>query len=40
MGAYHGSFLTATSMYGPKDIDSPNLAQYGIFVSNARAGRA
>ena len=35
MGAYHGSFLTATSMYGPKDIHSPNLAQYGIFVSNA-----
>jgi hypothetical protein len=35
MGAYHGSFLTATSMYGPKDITSPNLAQYGIFVSNA-----
>jgi hypothetical protein len=36
MGAYNGSFLTATSMYGPKNIHSPNLAQYGIFVSNAR----
>ena len=36
MGAYQGSFLTATSMYGPKDIHSPNLAQYGIFVSNAK----
>ena len=36
LGAYHGSFLTATSMYGPADIHSPNLAQYGIFVSNAR----
>jgi hypothetical protein len=35
MGAYQGSYLTATSMYGPKDIHSPNLAQYGIFVSNA-----
>jgi len=35
MGAYRGSYLTATSMYGPKDIHSPNLAQYGIFVSNA-----
>jgi hypothetical protein len=35
MGAYHGSFLSATSMYGPRDITSPNLAQYGIFVSNA-----
>jgi hypothetical protein len=36
MGSYQGSFLTATSMYAPKDIHSPNLAQYGIFVSNAR----
>jgi len=35
MGAYQGSYLSATSMYGPKDIHSPNLAQYGIFVSNA-----
>ena len=35
MGAYSGSYLTATSMYGPKDLASPNLAQYGIFVSNA-----
>jgi hypothetical protein len=36
IGSYHGSFLTATSMFGPADIHSPNLAQYGIFVSNAR----
>ncbi|HEV2450878.1 MAG TPA: hypothetical protein VGS62_02995 [Streptosporangiaceae bacterium] len=35
MGAYQGSYLTATSMYAPTDIHSPNLAQYGIFVSNA-----
>ena len=36
MRSYYGSYLTATSMYGPKDVHSPNLAQYGIFVSNAR----
>ena len=36
LGSYSGSYLTATSMYGPKDVHSPNLAQYGIFVSNAR----
>ena len=36
LGAYSGSFLTATSMFAPADIHSPNLAQYGIFVSNAR----
>src|SRR5262249_16309163 len=36
MGAYTGSYLSATSMYGPSDIHSLNLAQYGIFVSNAR----
>jgi hypothetical protein len=35
LGAYRGSYLSATSMYGPKDIHSPSLAQYGIFVSNA-----
>jgi hypothetical protein len=35
IGAYRGSYLSATSMYGPKDIHSPSLAQYGIFVSNA-----
>jgi hypothetical protein len=35
MGAYQGSYLSATSLYGPKDIHSGNLAQYGIFVSNA-----
>jgi len=36
MGAYTGSYLSATSMYGPSNLQSPNLAQYGIFVSNAR----
>jgi hypothetical protein len=36
IGAYGGSYLTATSMYGPANIHSPNLAQYGIFVSNSR----
>ncbi|HEV2375338.1 MAG TPA: hypothetical protein VGS19_24660 [Streptosporangiaceae bacterium] len=35
LGAYEGSYLTATSMYGPSDLASPNLAQYGLFVSNA-----
>jgi hypothetical protein len=34
MGAYRGSYLSATSMYAPSDLQS-NLAQYGIFVSNA-----
>ena len=36
MGAYRGSYLSATSMYGPSDVHNGNLAQYGIFVSNAR----
>ena len=36
MGAYTGSYLSATSMYGPSNLQSLNLAQYGIFVSNAR----
>jgi hypothetical protein len=36
LGAYRGSYLTATSMYAPADLASPHLAQYGIFVSNAR----
>src|SRR5215472_3210205 len=36
MSTYTGSYLSATSMYGPSDLQSPNLAQYGIFVSNAR----
>ena len=35
-GAYLGSYLTATSMYGPKLSATAPLAQYGIFVSNAR----
>jgi hypothetical protein len=36
MGAYSGSYLTATSMYVPANIHSNTLAQYGIFVSNSR----
>ncbi len=36
MGAYSGSYLTATSEYAPAKLKSPQLAQYGIFVSNAR----
>ncbi|HET7243685.1 MAG TPA: hypothetical protein VFJ07_02535 [Streptosporangiaceae bacterium] len=36
MSAYRGSYLSATSMYGPSNVNDPNLAQYGIFVSNAR----
>jgi hypothetical protein len=35
LGAYMGSYLTATSMYAP-GIHSAHLAQYGIFVSNSR----
>jgi hypothetical protein len=35
LGTYQGSYLSATSMYAPADIHSHNLAQYGIFVSNA-----
>jgi hypothetical protein len=36
MGAYRGSYLSATSMYGPSNVHAANLAQYGVFVSNAR----
>src|SRR5215469_10914167 len=35
LGSYSGSFLTATSEYAPAPVNSPRLAQYGIFVSNA-----
>jgi len=35
LGAYQGSYLTATSMYGPS-VSAPHLAQYGIFASNTR----
>jgi hypothetical protein len=35
MGAYSGSYLTATSEYGPTSTQTQDLAQYGIFVSNA-----
>ena len=36
MGSYRGAYLSATSMYGPSNVHSKHLAQYGIFVSNAR----
>ena len=36
LGSYSGSYLTATSAYAPAQLNSPRLAQYGIFVSNAR----
>ena len=36
LGAYSGSYLTATSEYVPAKLNSPQLAQYGIFVSNSR----
>jgi hypothetical protein len=36
LGSYSGSYLTATSEYAPAQLNSPQLAQYGIFVSNAR----
>ena len=36
LGSYSGSYLTATSEYAPAKADSPQLAQYGIFVSNSR----
>src|ERR1700730_1121656 len=35
LGAYSGSYLTATSEYAPAKVNSPQLAQYGIFVSNS-----
>jgi hypothetical protein len=35
-GSYSGSYLTATSEYAPRQLNSPQLAQYGIFVSNSR----
>ena len=34
-GSYSGSYLTATSQYAPAKVNSPQLAQYGIFVSNS-----
>jgi hypothetical protein len=36
LGSYSGSYLTATSQYAPAQLNSPQLAQYGIFVSNSR----
>ena len=35
LGSYSGSYLTATSEYAPAKLNSPQLAQYGIFVSNS-----
>jgi hypothetical protein len=35
LGSYSGSYLTATSEYTPANLNSPKLAQYGIFVSNS-----
>jgi hypothetical protein len=35
LGAYSGSYLTATSGYAPAQPGSEQLAQYGIFVSNS-----
>jgi hypothetical protein len=35
LGAYSGSYLTATSEWAPAKVNSGQLAQYGIFVSNA-----
>jgi hypothetical protein len=36
LGSFYGSYLTATSEYGPKNVHSQHLAQYGLFVSNSR----
>jgi parallel beta-helix repeat protein len=35
LGAFSGSFLTTTSTYGPADIHSQHLAEFGIFVGGA-----
>jgi hypothetical protein len=35
-GSYSGSYLTTTSEYAAHQLNSPQLAQYGIFVSNSR----
>jgi hypothetical protein len=35
LGAYSGSYLTATSEWAPAQVNSGQLAQYGIFVSNS-----
>ena len=35
LGSYSGSYLTATSEYAPANVNSQQLAQYGIFVSNS-----
>jgi len=35
LGAFTGSYLTATSMYHPADIHSQHLAEFGIFARGA-----
>jgi hypothetical protein len=35
VGAFTGSYLTATSMYHPADIHSQHLAEFGIFAGGA-----
>ena len=35
LGSFSGSYLTATSEYAPAAVNSPALAQYGIFAGNA-----
>ena len=36
MGAYRGSYLSATSVYGPSNVTDPEPGPIRIFVSNAR----
>jgi hypothetical protein len=36
LGSFSGSYLTATSQYAPATLNSPILAQYGIFAGNSR----
>jgi hypothetical protein len=35
IGSFSGSYLTATSEYAPTTLNSPSLAQYGIFADNS-----
>jgi hypothetical protein len=34
MHGFYGSYLTATSMFHPADIDNKHLAQFGIYIGN------
>jgi hypothetical protein len=36
LDSFSGSYLTATSQYAPATLNSPTLAQYGIFAGNSR----